>query len=95
MLINIILPIAVLVLGILNFVHWCLRGNRLLYWPTGTLGALVNGLAVALPIVAVLALARVVSDALFSYIVSTYAVIASVYSIGRRRRIPVNPAVVA
>lgn len=31
-----IVAIVVLVAFIMNFVHWCLRRGRFLYWPTGT-----------------------------------------------------------
>jgi hypothetical protein len=70
-----------------NFVHWCLRGYRFVYWPTGAVGVLVNILLVTQLVLAVLVLGGIVFTILFWLVVGSYTIIADVYSIRRRQQL--------
>jgi len=76
--------------GAVNLLHWRLRGHRLLYWPTGKVGALVNILLLAQLVLLILAIAGTISTVFFWLATASYATVAAAYSIRHRQKIGIG-----
>jgi hypothetical protein len=76
-----------------NLIHWSLRRGRLLYWPAGPLGWIVNGLFVATLVSGLIALIEVggPNSLVFLWISSActtgFCIIESIYATWHRHRL--------
>jgi len=86
------LAVAILIVGIVNLLHWITHGRRRAGFPTGKLGMLFKLLLFSQLVFAVLMLVGLISDGLFLSALGIYAIADGVYSINRRQMLGRDPA---